>query len=457
MYKRQGLYKYEVYINGNLAVEYQSTTDVSLDALTIGGPVTAPTSANCYVGHVDDIVIDDVAPYSATFSVPAAEIPITMSDSDVALIKFDRLHSKVGDITLTTLANHTTYSFSDITANTLWASVNIPAISVWEVGPGGLQILDMSQTVSTLTNATYTLTATKEEYGTKTSTIPSPQGRALQVTANVVNKFYLRDALYQKIDNVLEFTFNQDVKLTRGSILQQFNSAGITSAYGTIVDVPEGTLLNPGYGSKYKVGKIYGNFNNTDRFRTTANDVNQITGTYFDTLEEEEPWQSGVAYNTGDRVYNGKRIYAAQGAGTSGTISPVHTTGVVSDGVINWAFIDDAGKFTVDLTQHPYPRPQYLDGDMPEWVPGLLYATGQRVWYKLNVYQVAVSGGGVAGTTAPIHTTGDASDGGVTWTFVETREAISLYTRLMGYDMGNNYSVQIVDCLLYTSDAADEE
>ena len=440
-----GLYKYEVYINGNLAVEYQSTTDVSLDALTIGGPVTAPTSANCYVGHVDDIVIDDVAPYSATFSVPAAEIPITMSDSDVALIKFDRLHSKSGDITLTTLANHTTYSFSDITANTLWASVNIPAISVWEVGPGGLQILDMSQTVSTLTNATYTLTATKEEYGTKTSTIPSPQGRALQVTANVVNKFYLRDALYQKIDNVLEFTFNQDVKLTRGSILQQFNSAGITSAYGTIVDVPEGTLLNPGYGNKYKVGKIYGNFNNTDRFRTTANDVNQITGTYFDTLEEEEPWQSGVAYNTGDRVYNGKRIYAAQGAGTSGTISPVHTTGVVSDGVINWAFIDDAGKFTVDLTQHPYPRPQYLDGDMPEWVPGLLYATGQRVWYKLNVYQVAVSGGGVAGTTAPIHTTGDDTDGGVTWTFVETREAISLYTRLMGYDMGNNYSVQIVD------------
>ena len=50
-----GLYKYEVYINGNLAVEYQSTTDVSLDALTIGGPVTAPTSANCYVGHVDDL------------------------------------------------------------------------------------------------------------------------------------------------------------------------------------------------------------------------------------------------------------------------------------------------------------------------------------------------------------------------------------------------------------------
>ena len=440
-----GLYKYEVYINGNLAVEYQSTTDVSLSALTVGGPITAPTSANCYVGHVDDLVIDDVAPYSATFSAPTAELPITMSNSDAALIKFDRLHSKAGSYTMSGLTNHSNYSFTDITANTLWSDVNIPAISVWQIGPGGLQILDMSQTVSTITNSTYTLTANKYEYGTKTSTIPSPQGRQLEITANVVKKYYLRDALYQKIDNVKEFTFTQDVVLTKGSILQQFNAGGVTTAYGTIVDVPEGTLLNPGFGNKYKVGKIFGNFNNTDRFRTTANDVNQITGTYFDTLEEEDPWQSGVAYNTGDRVYNGQKIYAAQGAGTSGTIAPVHTAGVVSDGVINWAFIDDAGKFTVDLTQHPYPRPQYLDGDMPEWVPGLLYATGQRVWYKLNVYEVAVSGGGVAGTTAPIHTTGDDTDGGVTWTFVETREAISLYTRLMPYDMGNNYSVQIVD------------
>ena len=92
--------------------------------------------------------------------------------------------------------------------------------------------------------------------------------------------------------------------------------------------------MNPGFGTKYKIGKIYGSFNNTDRFRTTANDVNQITGTYFDTIEEEDPWQSGVAYNTGDRVYNGKRIYAAQGTGTSGSIAPVHTTGVVSDGLL---------------------------------------------------------------------------------------------------------------------------
>ena len=68
----------------------------------------------------------------------------------------------------------------------------------------------------------------------------------------------MRDALYQKIDNVLDFTFNQEVKLTKGSILQQFNDAGVTQAYGTIVNVPAGTLENPGVGTTYEVGKIYG-------------------------------------------------------------------------------------------------------------------------------------------------------------------------------------------------------
>lgn len=203
--------------------------------------------------------------------------------------------------------------------------------------------------------------------------------------------------------------------------------------------------MDPGLGTTYKVGKIFGTFNSTDRFRTTAGDVNQILGEYFQSEEEENPWEASVAYNAGDRVYNNKRIYEAQGAGTSGAIPPTHNAGVVSDGVINWSFIDDAGKFTIDLTEHPYPRPQYIGLDMPEHTPGILYAAGQRVWWKLNVYEVAVGGGGVAGATHPTHTTGDASDGHVTWTFIETRESISLYSRLMPFNLGDNYQIQILE------------
>ena len=442
--KRQeslGLYRYEVFINGNEQISFQTTDDISLDDVVLAGPQTAPNSTNCFIGNIDDWVIDDFAPYQTSYTVPTAEIQITASNSNAILIKFDREHTKTGNYTMTALQHHTDFNFTD--SNLTWISINQPAISAWEEGPGGLQILDMSQTFSTMNPGTYTITSANETYGTKTSTVPSPLSKRFIISADVINKFYLRDALYQKIDNVFDFTFNQPVKLTKGSILQQFNSAGVTTAYGTIVNVPKGTVVNPGFGDTYEVGKIFGTFNDTDRFRTTANDVNQIEGEYFDSEEPESPWQAATPYNASDRVYYSGRIYESQGAGTSGTIPPTHTTGVGSDGVLNWAFVDTAGKFDLDLNEHPYPRPQFVGLDMPEWLPHRLYAVGQRIWWKLNVYEVSV--GGVTTTTPPTHTSGAVSDGNVEWTFVETREPISDYARFMPYDLGNNYSVEILE------------
>ena len=444
--KRQeslGLYRYEVYINGVQQISYQSTDDISLDDVVVAGPQSSPTTANCFLGHIDDFVIDDIAPHTGvSYTVPTEEIAVTSDTSDIVLIKFDRLQTNKGNnYALTNVRNHSQFEFADAATSTVWTNLNMPALSEWVVGPGGLQILDMSQTAATLNPGTYTFTSEKDQFASKTSTVPSPLGKKLTITAEAIKKFYFRDALYQKVDNVKTFTFNQKVVLTKGSILQQFNSSGITTAYGTIVSVPEGTLTQPGLGTTYSVGKIFGTFNDTDRFRTTANDVNEIAGEYFDTQEEESPWEANTAYASGDRVYYAKRIYEAQGAGTSGTIPPTHNNGVVSDGVINWSFLDDAGKFTVDLTQHPFPRPQYLNLDMPEWLSHRLYAVGQRVWYRLNVYEVTVAG--VTTGTPPTHTTGAVSDGTVTWTFVETKEAIGNYSRLLPYDQGDHYRVRI--------------
>ena len=445
--KRQeslGLYRYEVFINGNNQVSFQTTDDIFLDDLVLAGPQTAPGATNCFIGNIDDLVIDDFAPYEGSYTVPTTEIEITSSISDVTLVKFDRLQANKGNsYALTNVRSHETIQFDNAQTLTTWVALNMPALSVWEEGPGGLQILDMSQTFSTLNPGTYTFTSERDDFASKTSTIPSPLGKKFIIEADVVSKFYMRDAKYEKIDNVKEFTFNQDVKLTKGAIIQQFNAAGTTTAFGTIVNVPTGTLTNPGVGRTYEVGKIYGTFNDTDRFRTDVGDVNLITGEYFDTEEPESPWEAATAYGAQDRVYYSGRIYEAQGAGTSGTIPPTHTAGVGSDGVVNWAFIATAGQFTVDLTEHPFPRPQYVGLDMPEWLPHRLYAVGQRVWWKLNVYQVAAGGGGVTTTTPPTHTSGDASDGNVTWTFVETREPISDYARFMPYDLGNRYQVRI--------------
>jgi hypothetical protein len=445
--KRQeslGLYRYEVFINGNNQVSFQTTDDIFLDDLVLAGPQTAPGATNCFIGNIDDLVIDDFAPYEGSYTVPTTEIEITSSISDVTLVKFDRLQANKGNsYALTNVRSHETIQFDNAQTLTTWVALNMPALSVWEEGPGGLQILDMSQTFSTLNPGTYTFTSERDDFASKTSTIPSPLGKKFIIEADVVSKFYMRDAKYEKIDNVKEFTFNQDVKLTKGAIIQQFNAAGTTTAFGTIVNVPAGTLTNPGVGRTYEVGKIYGTFNDTDRFRTDVGDINLITGEYFDTEEPESPWEAATAYGAQDRVYYSGRIYEAQGAGTSGTIPPTHTAGVASDGVVNWAFIATAGQFTVDLTEHPFPRPQYVGLDMPEWLPHRLYAVGQRVWWKLNVYQVAAGGGGVTTTTPPTHTSGDVSDGNVTWTFVETRDPISDYARFMPYDLGNRYQVRI--------------
>ena len=433
-----GSYTYRVFVNGVAMIELVSTEDIGLDDVYWASDST-PSASDAFLGNLDDLVVSETAKYTATYTVPADYVEITTQASDVAIYKVDRLHTERGDKTLTTLNNYTQFSFSE-NFNVNVQTVTNGAISNWEEGPGGLQILDMSYTIATMIPATVALSTNVEIFGSKTSTVPTPRGQKLKLSSNVVPKFYIRDALYSKIDNVKEFTFNQDCKFTKGSIIQQVNAAGVVQAYGTIVESPAGGINTPGLGTKYKVGKIFGTFNNTDLFKNDLDEINHITGVYFDTEEAEIPWASGTAYAQGDRVYSDKKIYEAQGAGTSGTITPIHTAGVASDGVINWAFIDDSGKFTIDAANHPYQIPEYQGSDMIEWDAHILYAPGYRIWKGLNVYET--TNGGVSGTTPPTHTTGTVNDGNVDWTFVETREALGTYARFMAYDE-DFYTVRI--------------
>jgi len=49
------------------------------------------------------------------------------------------------------------------------------------------------------------------------------------------------------------------------------------------------------------------------------------------------------------------------------------------------------------------------------WVTGTSYAAGEYVSYNGNIYKT--TSGGTSGSTAPTHTSGSSSDGGVTWTY----------------------------------------
>lgn len=51
-----------------------------------------------------------------------------------------------------------------------------------------------------------------------------------------------------------------------------------------------------------------------------------------------------------------------------------------------------------------------------QWVTATTFLAGTYCWNNGNIYQTTL--GGVTGATAPTHTSGSVSDGGVTWTYV---------------------------------------
>ena len=58
------------------------------------------------------------------------------------------------------------------------------------------------------------------------------------------------------------------------------------------------------------------------------------------TLQQLPEWTQTTPYLEGDVVFYGNNKYVAKGAGTSGTIAPVHVSGTASDGVLDWIWIE---------------------------------------------------------------------------------------------------------------------
>jgi hypothetical protein len=51
-------------------------------------------------------------------------------------------------------------------------------------------------------------------------------------------------------------------------------------------------------------------------------------------------WSHPLAVTATHYVQNVGNAYQAQNTGTTGSTPPTHTRGIVSDGVINWLFVD---------------------------------------------------------------------------------------------------------------------
>ena len=162
-----------------------------MDDLTIGCATSGQAITNSFLGHIDDIAIEARAVYTgSSLQVPTERYRITTVNSNTDYIKFDREHSKRADYQTSTDGLVFTEN-TNLNINNL----NNPVITVWNEGASGLQILDYSDVTSQLNPGTYTFSETITSFASKTSTIPTPLGKRLLVTPNVVAKYYIRLSL----------------------------------------------------------------------------------------------------------------------------------------------------------------------------------------------------------------------------------------------------------------------
>ena len=434
-----GSYVYSCYFDGVQVATQTTTNDIVMNDLTIGASQSGPLIGNTFLGHIDDIVVDPRAVYSgSSLIVPTERYRITTTNDALELIKFDRLHSKRGNYVPTGTRNTESLDFQAEGINYTTNTISNPVITTWNVGSSGLQILDYSDVVSTLAPGTYTFTQDRYTYESKTSTIPTPLGRKLKIEPLVLPKYYIRDAGYQKIDAVKEFVFNQAIKFKKGSILQQVNSNGVVQAYGTIVEVPAGTIDDPGLGTTYKVGKIYGTFNNDDLYQNDQGEENRIDEISFDVDRPQDVWESGKAYVVNDQVWSDGKLYYATNNATSGSTAPTHEIGTVTDGAVVWQYISAAPAIEVDLADYPWPTPT----DADPWAETRSYDVDDTVYFGRNKYTCTVAG--VSGTVAPTHTTGTATDNSVTWQYTSTYDPLSDYARYRPFSVAD-YRVTILN------------
>jgi hypothetical protein len=105
-------------------------------------------------------------------------------------------------------------------------------------------------------------------------------------------------------------------------------------------------------------------------------------------------WATGVAVAAGATRFNAGNMYFTAAGGTTGATAPTHTTGTVSDGTVSWTYIEG----------------------FPLWASGQAVAANTYRINGGNLY--ATLAGGTTGATAPTHTTGSVSDGGVAWIYI---------------------------------------
>ena len=202
------------------------------------------------------------------------------TDYDISVItKLDNNHTKVGSYTFADLNNILSLNITDITYS-IDEDYNPELISNYSVGSPGYQLLDFSDAVSAHLPGNYTFVSNTSNFTSRTATVPTPVGKTLKLKADVVRKYYLRDSLVTKADNIKKITFNQNANFTVGQLLQWYtiqgsgqNAQNVVSAYGSIIEKGDNYAL---------IGKVYGVLNTTSRLKDDVDTTNEFSYSFLD-------------------------------------------------------------------------------------------------------------------------------------------------------------------------------
>lgn len=90
---------------------------------------------------------------------------------------------------------------------------------------------------------------------------------------------------------------------------------------------------------RYWVGRIYGL--DTGVIKTVADSSANMQ---VSDPQAAPDWVTSTSYTAGDFVNSGGLIYEANTTGTSGATAPVHTSGIASDGGVDWIYVSTVGQ-----------------------------------------------------------------------------------------------------------------
>jgi len=122
-------------------------------------------------------------------------------------------------------------------------------------------------------------------------------------------------------------------------------------------------------------------------------------------------WQTATPYSIGNVVYNSSYKYIAVTSGTSGAIPPSHTSGVSSDGAVDWLYVESFTN-TSYFENNIYvaigkQTPWYDFTGVIAWADSTLYTVGDLVELSGSYYECLVehTGDGVGANSPDTDTT----------------------------------------------------